>query len=161
MLIWLQTQIFCYFHHSDYHLFSTIQCFVAGLTWGVGPDRCRIQSSCSRCIVGMKIAQMNSLTSSHLIKACLGVGNNSMAMDETFDAEVFGMCKFEPPLRDLALKLMHCEGQWFELRSRHMIWMCFLLAFLFTWLERACILRACILSCCVDVNSVISNEITR
>ena len=47
-----------------------------------------------------------------------------MAMDETIDAEVFGMCKFEPPLRDLALKLMHCEGQWFELRSRHMIWMC-------------------------------------
>ena len=55
-----------------------------------------------------------------------------MAMDETIDAEVFGMCKFEPPLRDLALKLMHCEGQWFELRSRRMIWMCFLLAFLFT-----------------------------
>ena len=49
-----------------------------------------------------------------------------MAMDETIDAEVFGMCKFEPPLRDLALKLMHCEGQWFELRSRHMIWMCWL-----------------------------------
>lgn len=67
----------------------------------------------------MKIAQMNSPTSSHLTKTCLGAGNNSMAMDETIDAEVFGLCKFEPPLRDLALKLMHCEGQWFELRSRH------------------------------------------
>ena len=66
---------------------------------------CRIASSHSRCIAGMKVARMNFLTSGYSTKTLLGAGTNSMAMNKTINAEVFGVYELGSLIEGFSLEI--------------------------------------------------------
>ena len=53
----------------------------------------------------MKIARMNFLTSGYSTKTLLGVGPNSMAMNKTINAEVFGVYELGALIEGFSLEI--------------------------------------------------------
>ena len=53
----------------------------------------------------MKIARMNFLTSGYSTKTCLGAGTNSMALNKTINAEVFGVYELGPLIEGFILEI--------------------------------------------------------
>ena len=48
---------------------------------------------------------MNSLTSGYSTKTCLGTGTNSMVMNKTINAEVFGVYELGSLIEGLSLEI--------------------------------------------------------
>ena len=53
----------------------------------------------------MKIARMNFLKSGYSTKTCLGAGTNSMAMNRTINAQVFGVYEIGPLIEGFSLEI--------------------------------------------------------
>ena len=53
----------------------------------------------------MKIARMNFLTSGYSTKTCLGAGTNSMVMNKTINAEVFGVYELGSLIEGFSLEI--------------------------------------------------------
>ena len=53
----------------------------------------------------MKVARMNFLTSGYSSKTLLGAGTNSMAMNKTINAEVFGVYELGALIEGFSLEI--------------------------------------------------------